>query len=482
MNSIQTKPKLRLLVAIASYGESHLDYLKNVIETYHKLPIEVDIVVLSEAPKNVGDGARVVVGLPSKNPWSLPFAHKKIFAEEAGNYDLFIYTEDDIAFTEQSLDAFLRVTPELAADELAGFLLYEKDQAGKVSLANFHAHFHWKPESAKRRGRHLIAEFTNEHSAFYLLTQAQLKRAIASGGFLRDPYEGRYDLLCTAATDPYTSCGFRKVICISEPDGFLLHHLPNRYVGKVGIPLEEFQRQVQALARIESGSLPAATLCPVETKLRHALWSKSYYEKPDEPLWKLVPREAKTVLSVGCGWGATELKLKQRGSGIAALPLDSVIGASAASQGIEIINGTLQAAIKSLAGRTFDCVFISGLLHLLPDPWEALEQCLPLVKDDGTIVIAGPNFERLPVRVKRLLGAGEYRKLRSYSESGIRPCGRAEVARRLGKLGWEISASLWFERTPHLGEARDFSTGMRRRLGGLLARDWVIQARRRGNG
>ena len=114
---------LRLLVALASYGVQNLKFLKQIIETYQRMPFETDVVVLSEAPKDLGmDRVKVAVGLPSPNPWSLPFAHKRIFAENVDRYDLFIYSEDDMGVPEKCLQAFLRVTPHLADDEIAGFL------------------------------------------------------------------------------------------------------------------------------------------------------------------------------------------------------------------------------------------------------------------------------------------------------------------------------------------------------------------------
>src|SRR4051812_26340423 len=145
---------------------------------------DIDVVVFSEAAKELGGAGRLVVGLPTNNPWSLGFAHKKIFAENIEQYDLFIYSEDDIEISGAHIRAFLEVTPALQSDEIAGFLLYEKDERGISCLPNVHGPFHWRPESVRRRGDCTVAEFTNEHSAFYLLTRDQLRRAIASGGYL----------------------------------------------------------------------------------------------------------------------------------------------------------------------------------------------------------------------------------------------------------------------------------------------------------
>ena len=115
--------ELRLLVAIASFGQNHLEYLKRIIKTYRSMAMHVDIVVVCEAPKALGPGVEVLVGLPARNPWSLPFAHKRVLAENVGNYDLFAYSEDDVEVTEAHIQSFLRVSPVLAEDEIVADIL-----------------------------------------------------------------------------------------------------------------------------------------------------------------------------------------------------------------------------------------------------------------------------------------------------------------------------------------------------------------------
>jgi 2-polyprenyl-3-methyl-5-hydroxy-6-metoxy-1,4-benzoquinol methylase len=474
MDSSMNMNRPRLLVAIASYGLKNLEYLKGMIRRYKALPMEVHIVVLSEAPKDLGDDVEVVVGLPSQNPWSLPFAHKPIFAKRLEQYDLFVYTEDDMEVTEQNIDAFLRVSAVLESDEIAGYLRYEIGSGETMVLTDVHGPYHWRPESVRRRGAHTVAEFTNEHAAFYLLTQAQLRKAIASGGFLCEPYEGRHDMLCAAATDPYTSCGFRKVVCISELRNFLIRHMSNLYVNRHGVTLSAFEDQVQTLTKIRDGAHPATTLCETETKMRRLAWSKSYYEAPSEELLRLVPGEAKTILSIGCGWGVTEASLKERGAQVTALPLDSVIGAVAARHGIELIYGSLSEAWEKLKGRTFDCVLVTNLLHLQANPTQFLRRCTRAVRAGGSIILSGPNFDRLPTWVRRTLGVGDCRKLRSYDDSRINVCGSGMVRRQLEGNGFRVVALHWLNHT--LPSSR--LSRVRVAFGRLTANDWILQARR----
>lgn len=104
---------MKIMVAIANYGTKNAKYAARLIREYQAMPFDVDIFVLSEAPKDYGKEVNVLVGLPSPDPWSLPFAHKRLFADHAEDYDLFIYTEDDTLIREENLRAYLGASEAL---------------------------------------------------------------------------------------------------------------------------------------------------------------------------------------------------------------------------------------------------------------------------------------------------------------------------------------------------------------------------------
>ncbi|HEY5814437.1 MAG TPA: methyltransferase domain-containing protein [Terrimicrobiaceae bacterium] len=469
-----SKRTLRILVAIASYGDKNARFLKEIVKTYQSMTFRIDVVVLAEAPKDLGPNVEVVVGLPSKNPWTLPFAHKAILAKRVDKYDLFIYSEDDIQVTERHIRAFLNATVELEQDEIAGFVRYEIDHTGKRFVNEPWKHYHWKSSSVRRRGSYTIAEFTNEHTGLYILTQHQLRRAIASGGFLRGPCRGRYDFPETAATDPYTNCGFRKVICISALEDFLVHHMPNPYVTQLDVSLESFAEQVQTLMDIRDGTHPPSTLCDVESPLWPSAWEKMYYEKPTEQLLSTVPFDAKRILSIGSGWGATEARLQVRGSFVTALPLDSVIGAAAERLGIDVVYGTWDECLQRLHGQTFDCVLMTNLLHLHRSPEEMIAHCLRLTRPGGSLVFAGPNFDRAPWLLKRIIGLDGYQKLRRFELSGVSLCSPTTLARFFKCAGARITTVKWINHEIDRAWLRKVPL----RLGRITARDWIIQAHR----
>jgi 2-polyprenyl-3-methyl-5-hydroxy-6-metoxy-1,4-benzoquinol methylase len=428
----------KVLVVVASFGTKNDHYLLQLVQEYQSMSFEVDIIVLSNRHKEVAPGVVVIeVDLRGKNPWTLPFPHKKIFAENLNDYDVFIYSEDDTLLTEKSLRAFLEVSSELPKNEIPGFLRFEKASGGQANFPDMHSHFHWDAGSVLSRGGCTMAFFTNEHAACYALTRQQLCRAIDSGGFLVEPHEGKYDLLCTAATDPYTQCGFRKLICISHLDDFLVHHLPNKYVGtRFGVQEDEFRRQVNRLLQLgKEGEKPYA-LFPTETRLSGAAHSKDYYEPARPEITDAVPDGARTVLSLGCGWGAIEAELAVRGFIVAAVPLDPLIAGAAEAAGVELIDGGFPESVRKLAGRRFDCLLISNVLHLVPDPAELLSSFSQLLSAGGTAVAVVPN-------IKRMKGFRKERDARDgcecYERSGVHPASHQAVRNWFLEAGMRVT-------------------------------------------
>jgi len=403
---------MKILVAIANYGTANDQHLAVLLDQYRAMPHQVDVVVLSNIPKNLGSDIRVQVGLPTTDPWSLPFGHKRLFAEQAENYDLFIYSEDDVLITERNIEAFLRVTQVLKDGEIAGFFRYETDRQGSRHFCDASTHWHWDPESVRSRGECTFAFFTNEHAACYVLTRQQLRSAIVSGGFLVEPHREKYALAETAATDPYTQCGFKKLICISHLDDFLIHHLPNKYVGSLSLEETDFRRQVNALLEVQNGARPRVGLLGPDAGLVASKWAKSYYEPVRHDLLALVPDHTRSVLSIGCGWGATEGVLIKKGIRVVGVPLDSVIAACAEARGVETVCGDFVAVQSQLRGREFDCILVSNLLHLMAVPVETLSSLARFLSKQGVLVASVPNFAQLPVLWER------FRHLREFTNHG----------------------------------------------------------------
>lgn len=439
----------RVLVAIASYGSSNDCHLERIVSEYRSMAFAVDIVVLSNIDKRATLGTDCIVGLPTRDPWSLPFAHKKLFAERSDQYDLFIYSEDDILITERSLRAWLNVTSLLPQNEIAGFMRVEFGRDGRRNYPDIHAHFHWDPSSVRRRGDYVLAHFTNEHAACFVLSREQLRVALRSGGFDVAPHQSKYDLACTAATDPYTQCGLTKLVPISHLKEFTVHHLSDRYVGRMGASEEELGRQKDVLLQLAEGAGASHSLLPTETRLWRARFSKDYHEPATEEIISLVPESARSVLSIGCASGDTERRLRAQGVRVAAIPLDPVIAAGPAADGIEMMSAETDWAGPNHR-EAFDCVLCLNLLHLAPDPQELLRQLRWFMHDKSIAVIQMPNMKS-PRAIRTYLKAGaRFKRSGDYNVAGVHFASAHELRR------WCVEAGLRIDRMfgipPHRGD------------------------------
>ncbi len=470
---IQSPDRKKALVAIASYGTRNDAHLSKLVDEYRSMSFDTHIVLLSniDKSKTFPGTETFIVDLRGKDPWSLPFPHKQMFAERLNDYDLFIYSEDDTPITEKNVRAFLEVSETLPENEIVGFLRFEQDPDGGVNYPEMHGHFHWDPQSVRRRGEHTFAYFTNEHSACYILTQRQLKRAIDSGGFLVEPHEGKYDLLCSAATDPYTQCGFQKLICVSRLDDFLIHHLPNKYVGtNFGVDDSELRRQIDWLLKIGQNGHRSERLFQTESKR----FAKDHYEPVNPNVVSLLPSAARSVLSIGCGWGATEGWLAERGLSVTAVPIDSVIPGGARAKGVEIIDGDFESARAKLAGRQFDCLLLLNVLHLVHDPVGVLSSFGSLLASGSVAIISAPNLRRLSVIAGRIRGDEGFKDLGNYEATGTHATSHAVVRR------WCEAAGLKVLRTTYVIPKRA-ETVHRLTLGAfssLWASDLIVAARK----
>jgi 2-polyprenyl-3-methyl-5-hydroxy-6-metoxy-1,4-benzoquinol methylase len=360
------------------------------------------------------------------------------------------------------------VNGALRQNEIPGFLRFERGADGRRNYPEVHGHFHWDPRTVRSRGEYTLAFFTNEHSACYILTRDQLRVAIGSHGYLTRPHQGRYGLPETAATDPYTQCGFQKLICISHLEEFLVHHLPNKYVGKFGVEDRELRRQVEVLRLIGRDRQPPASLFPTESRLARGQYSKNYYEPVGLETVSAIPNAARSVLSIGCGWGSVEGHLSEKGLCVCAVPLDPVIPGAAGAAGVEIISGDFNSARQQLVGRNFDCLLLSNVLHLVPDPVKALSSFAALLSDGGTAIAVAPNMARLPAAWESLRrdGAGSA-ALRSYETTGVH-----RVSRRILD-GWFRSAGMKIVKVEKIVKLRRKSGTKVRRIASLLFGSWI---------
>jgi SAM-dependent methyltransferase len=238
-------------------------------------------------------------------------------------------------------------------------------------------------------------------------------------------------MLCAAATDPYTQCGMTRLVCLSRLDDFTLPHLSNRYARTRGVTHETLRRLVEAVEEVGDDGGWQGPLVGPENRLPSGGWWKDLYEPPRTEVLDLVPGDV-DVLVVGCGWGATEGALVERGQRVTALPIDPVVGRLAADRGVEVVRAGLDEASTALGGRRFGCVVLPDLLHLVAEPAAVVRRFLPHLDHGGSLVVSVPNV-RWPSLARRLRRTGPV--TRGFECSGVHATSRSSVARWLRGTG-----------------------------------------------
>lgn len=152
----------------------------------------------------------------------LPFVHRAVFADEIENYDYFFFTENDLFYPIKTLDTVFSRFHEFGENFPLGMIRQERGQLiDFASVAN----------GSKIKGKSAKAfQATNDHQGSYLLSRAQLQRAIDTGNYLVHPSAlNGYGKLETAASSVYFNCGLSKVYPIHGLENLLVDHMGGIY-------------------------------------------------------------------------------------------------------------------------------------------------------------------------------------------------------------------------------------------------------------
>lgn len=105
-----------------------------------------------------------------------------------------------------------------------------------------------------------------------------------------------------------------------------------------------------------------------------------------------VPKQAKTLLDVGCGVGdfASEAK-KQLGIEVWGVELFSESAKKAESKIDKVFQGKIEDVIDKLPDNFFDCITFNDVLEHLIEPWDVLKKIKTKLSKNGVIIASIPN-------------------------------------------------------------------------------------------
>src|SRR5512135_300952 len=67
-----------ILVVVANFGTGNDVYLHRLLAEFRSMRLRLDLHVLTDVPKTLGSDVTLHVGLPNRNPRSLPFNHRRL--------------------------------------------------------------------------------------------------------------------------------------------------------------------------------------------------------------------------------------------------------------------------------------------------------------------------------------------------------------------------------------------------------------------
>ncbi len=251
------KSKKNILVVIVNFGKDQLSFLNEMVDSFRNfkkynikiivnsnIPIyndKVDKVNLFNKLESMGF-MDILFKLKLSKKWSgqlynynlLPMTCRKTIIDEIDNHDYFIYSENDHLWLEHHIDKFIEYENILPPNRIAGLIQYEYDSNGKY-YPGLHGNYDWDFNSVEIYNNKVFAHFTNIHQACFLISKNQLKKISLNHDFKNFmSIKKNYSIKCKANTDIYGDCGYKKLICISEFEKNIIHHIPNLYIDDSG--------------------------------------------------------------------------------------------------------------------------------------------------------------------------------------------------------------------------------------------------------
>jgi hypothetical protein len=221
---------MKVLAVLVNYGEEQLDYLQQVVTELKSFKkYEVFIAVHSNIPLEGIKGIDETFVVELEDYQLLPMTCRQTIDINSEAFDYYIFSENDHLWKEHHVDSYIEYEKVLPSDKIAGLIQYEENETGRYYPA-YHAHYEWDWDSVEEYGDKKFAHFTNIHQASFILSKEKLAQIKDKQDFTQFFSNDHYSVKCKTNTDIYGHAGMKKVICISEFESNLIHHLPNIYI------------------------------------------------------------------------------------------------------------------------------------------------------------------------------------------------------------------------------------------------------------
>lgn len=122
-----------------------------------------------------------------------------------------------------------------------------------------------------------------------------------------------------------------------------------------------------------------------------------YFKRFRRDIILTIPKDAKSILSVGCAAGRTETELVKQGIKVVGIEINPQAAELARQGGLTVLEGDVSEIDVSIAGECYDCIIYSDILEHLPDPVAVLKRHVEHLKPNGIVYVSIPNFRHYSV-------------------------------------------------------------------------------------
>ncbi|MCB9358059.1 MAG: methyltransferase domain-containing protein [Calditrichaeota bacterium] len=161
-----------------------------------------------------------------------------------------------------------------------------------------------------------------------------------------------------------------------------------------------------------------------------------YYANARRNLAERVPKNAKEVLDVGCGNGATGKLIHQlTGARVTGIEIHPEVAQVARQVLADVHVLDVEADALPFASKQFDCILCGDVLEHLIDPWAALKKLKAHLKPTGCIIASLPNVRNLGVIAKLLEGSWNYQEFGILDSTHLRFFARQDMEKLFASAG-----------------------------------------------
>ena len=149
----------------------------------------------------------------------------------------------------------------------------------------------------------------------------------------------------------------------------------------------------------------------------------SYYDQVRTDVVAMIEGSVATLLDVGCGSGATALKIGEvtGASFVAGIEFQGEAADRAVQRLDRVVVGNVEELpVQTFEPDSFDLIVCADVLEHLVDPGETLAMLRTWLKKDGRLVVSMPHMGHLTVILKLLFDRLEYEKEGVLDETHLR--------------------------------------------------------------